>query len=489
MKTFSENLATPVKTIYNKITKTALFPTQWKIEFQIPLPKVFPPENEDQLRNISKTPFFSKVYESFVGGWLLPIIQPYLDPGQCGLKGLSITHYLIKLLHFVHSTLDLKQPYAVLAACIDLSKAFNRVDHTLVIQDLYDMHTPPWLLRILISYLSNRSMFLSYNGAQSSQMSLPGGGPQGAYLGGIIFIIKYNGAFLRPPIPRPIIGPISKSKVEKVKFVDDGTVAVSLDLKACLIPDPVERPRPFNKHERTQHILPGQNNLLQSYIKDAESFVAQNKLVINTKKTSVMIFNKSRKWDFPPEVFFSNGTQIEYVSETKLVGLVISEDLSWEKNTLYICQKARQKLWMLRRMGKLPFTIHQMFDFYTKEIRSIVELAVPVWHPGLTGKQTNDIERIQKLAMKVILQDSYTNYPTACEMFMTQTLKLRREKLCLTFGRKNIKSENSLFMRINTNSQTRSSNVVREYKCNTSRFQKTSLPYMAKLLNANNKRK
>ena len=42
VKTFSEYLATPVKTIYNKITKTALFPSQWKIEFQIPLPKVFP---------------------------------------------------------------------------------------------------------------------------------------------------------------------------------------------------------------------------------------------------------------------------------------------------------------------------------------------------------------------------------------------------------------------------------------------------------------
>ena len=275
-------------------------------------------------------------------------------------------------------------------------------------------------------------------------MSLPGGGPQGAYLGGIIFIIKYNGAFLRPPIPRPIIGPMSKSKAEKVKFVDDGTVAVSLDLKACLIKDPVERPRPFNKHERTQHILPSENNLLQAYIQDAESFVAQNKLVINKKKTSVMIFNKSRKWDFPPEVCFSSGAQIEYVSETKLVGLVISEDLSWEKNTLYICQKARQKLWMLRRMHKLPFSIHQMFDFYIKEIRSIVELAVPVWHPGLTGKQTNEIERIQKLAMRIILQDNYTNYQNACNIFMTQTLKLRREKLCLNFARKNIKSEKIL---------------------------------------------
>ena len=72
---------------------------------------------------------------------------------------------------------------------------------------------------------------------------MPGGGPQGAYLGGLIFIIKYNGAFLRPPIPRHIQVPVLKSKSEKVKFVDDGTVAVSIDLKGCLIVDPVERAR------------------------------------------------------------------------------------------------------------------------------------------------------------------------------------------------------------------------------------------------------
>ena len=74
-----------------------------------------------------------------------------------------------------------------------LSKAFNRVDHTLVIQDLYGMHTPAWLLRILIAYLSDRSMYLTYKGAQSSKKMLPGGGPQGAYLGGLIFIINTMG--------------------------------------------------------------------------------------------------------------------------------------------------------------------------------------------------------------------------------------------------------------------------------------------------------
>ena len=127
----------------------------------------------------------------------------------------------------------------MVAACVDLSKAFNRVDHSLVIQDLYDMHTPVWLLKIVMSYLSGRSMYITYKGAKSSMKMLPGGGPQGAYLGGIIFIIKYNGAFLRPPIPRNIQGPVTKAKSVKVKFVDDGTVAVSVDLKTCLVPDPV----------------------------------------------------------------------------------------------------------------------------------------------------------------------------------------------------------------------------------------------------------
>ena len=67
-------------------------------------------------------------------------------------------------------------------------------------------------------------------------------------------IIKYNGAFMRPPIPRNTMGPVTKSKSEKVKYVDDGTVAVSINLKTCLIQDSVIRQRPFNFHERTEHI-------------------------------------------------------------------------------------------------------------------------------------------------------------------------------------------------------------------------------------------
>ena len=125
-------LAIPVTAVFNKITHSAHFPRQWKIEHQLAIPKVTPPVTEDDLRNLAKTPFLSKVYESFVGGWLLPIIKPYLDPGQCGLKGFYITHYLIKLLHFVHSTLDLRRPHVVVAACVDLTKAYDWVNPSLV---------------------------------------------------------------------------------------------------------------------------------------------------------------------------------------------------------------------------------------------------------------------------------------------------------------------------------------------------------------------
>ena len=319
---------------------------------------------------------------------------------------------------------------------------------------------------------------------------LPGGGPQGAYLGGLIFIIKYNGAFLRPPIPRHIQGPVLKSKSEKVKFVDDGTVAVSIDLKACLVPDPIERARPLNFHERTSHILPPENNLLQFYIDDTENFARDNLLVINKQKTKVISFTKSRKWDFPPEVKFSDGSQIECISDTKLVGVVLSQDLRWSKNTEYICSKARQKLWILRRILKLDLDIHKMFDVYIKEIRSILELAVPVWHSGLTKQQATDIERIQKMAFRIILQEDYINYKQACSVLSALTLEKRCGKLCSKFAAKNLKSENTMFMKVGTHANTRhTSDIVREYKSNFGRFRNSSLPFLARLINENNRQR
>ena len=67
---------------------------------------------------------------------------------------------------------------------------------------------------------------------------------------------------------------------------------------------------------------------------------------------------------------------------TKLLGVIVSEDLKWDKNTRYICDKARQKLWLLRRSLKFDLSYQELFDVYTKEVQSILELGLPVWHSG-----------------------------------------------------------------------------------------------------------
>ena len=230
--------------------------------------------------------------------------------------------------------------------------------------------------------------------------------------------------------------------------------------------------------------MPSENNLLQYYLNDAQKFTTENKMIINKKKTQVMIFNKSRKFDFPPELKFSDGSQVDLISETKLLGVILTDNMSWHSNTTYICQKAREKLWTLRRMLQLSLDDSQLYDVYCKEIRSILEFGVPVWHPGLTLKDSTAIERLQKVSFKIILQDKYVNYQIACQHFNTTTLEARREKLCMTFATTNLKSEKTFFTPAQQTVNTRSKKKkVKEFRCRTSRFQKSSLPYMARLLN------
>ena len=280
---------------------------------------MFPAKGKDELRNIAKTAFCSKVFESFLSDWLLPIVEPYLDPCQYGLKSASITHYLFQLLKFIHEYLDLRNPHAVVVALVDLSKAFNRVSHQMVIEDLHDIHVPPWLLLILTSYLTKRSMVMCYNGATSAPRDLPGSSPQGAFLGIFFFVIKYNAASLRPQIPRRMTISVCRIKRKKCKtvscmthakdihdlYIDDLAEAEAIDLKKQVINDPVQRPSPLNYHERTRHIFPTDTSLLQKQLGKVEQFTINNLMKVNASKSKVLIFNKSRKIEFSTRIFVS----------------------------------------------------------------------------------------------------------------------------------------------------------------------------------------
>ena len=149
-----------------------------------------------------------------------------------------------------------------------------------------------------------------------------------------------------------------------------------------------------------------------------------------------MVFNPNKKYDFHPTVTTDTGTTLDIEEEFKLLGIKITSDMKWHANTQYICAKGYSKLWMLRNLKKLGASIPDLLDVYIKQCRSVLELAVPAWSPGLTVGDSNKIERVQKSAFAIILGKQYSSYRKALEQLQMETLVDRRVTLCQKFARK-----------------------------------------------------
>ena len=175
--------------------------------------------------------------------------------------------------------------------------------------------------------------------------------------------------------------------------------------------DPVQRPFPLNYHERTQHVLPP-GSVLQHHLDRVEDFTIRNVMKINENKSKIMIFNKSRNYDFPPEFSFKNGEILECLESTKLLGIYLTSDLRWTENCKQIYFRAISKMWLLRRLKRLNLDVDLILDFYLKEIRPLAEHGVAIWNSGLTKGQVADLEKIQKIALKIILEDNYISRMT-----------------------------------------------------------------------------
>ena len=104
-KEFLPELTTPVTEIFNSISESGSYPRQWVMEYVTPIPKVTPPETEEDLRNISLTADLSKDYENFLAKWLMPYISRRIDPGQfCSLPDISLSLYPVQYRHHKHPT-------------------------------------------------------------------------------------------------------------------------------------------------------------------------------------------------------------------------------------------------------------------------------------------------------------------------------------------------------------------------------------------------
>ena len=124
-------------------------------------------------------------------------------------------------------------------------------------------------------------------------------------------------------------------------------------------------------------------------------------------------------------------------------------------------------------------------DYWAKEGRAVLELAVPVWHSGLTSRQSSAIERCQQVAMAVIANSGWRDYDATLARLGLTRLKVRREKLCRTFATRTVarSRHQDLFPKREHSHHTRGGNTYKEDTCRTRRRFNSARPYLARLLN------
>ena len=260
LKEFLPFLAKPAKMVYTQSIIDGIYPTRWKTEYVTPHPKLLPPASYGDLRNLSLTEFLSKSFERFIlkGSnsvkGLLHYITKFYDPGQFALPGSSCSHALLSIINFImEKTDDPNKPTAVVNLLADWSKAFNKVNHNILMRILVFMKVPQWLLRLLLSYLQNRKMILRFRNCSSDPKDLPGGCPQGTLIGVILYIIYINPIGFPGEVTLQVndmvknywthLGtipdicpnnPVLPSTMNSAKYMDDATIQEAVDLRISL---------------------------------------------------------------------------------------------------------------------------------------------------------------------------------------------------------------------------------------------------------------
>ena len=122
------------------------------------------------------------------------------------------------------------------------------------------------------------------------------------------------------------------------------------------------------------------------------------------------------------------------IDSTKLLGTIITSDLKWEQNTAHIVKKSNARMELLRRVASFGTSMEDLKNIYILFVRSQLEQSAVVWHSSFTDENRNDLEWVQKTAVKIILGDRFQGYKKCLDFLNLLTLEERREYLCLKFA-------------------------------------------------------
>ena len=432
----------------NASLNNGIVPRIWKESNITPIPKIKLPMSEGDIRPISLTSCLSKTLEDFVVSWMMDDVRENIDLNQFGcLKGTSTTYCLLDMVHTWITHVDI--PSKHLRICfLDFSKAFDRIGYNVLITKLINIGVRRSLIAWIISFLSNRRQRVKLAESTSHWLPVKAGVPQGTKLGPILFLIMINNLSISSP------------DTKTWKYVDDVSLSEGLSRD--------------------------NDSTIQSSLDTISSWSSLNWMKLNAKKCKELrvCFLKEKPQLQPLHI---DGQELELASCYKVLGLTIQNNLKWNEHINVTVSKASKRLHILRVLchGGLP--AEDLLTIYFSIIRSVLEYCCAVWHHALPSYLSEDIERVQKRAFRIILPGFH--YEDDLVKLNCTTLFERREQLCL----KTIKkiwhergplSKNLPETRDNVHGyNTRISNSLTLFHCRTERLRSSFFPSSIKLFN------
>lgn len=397
LKYCSSALAKPLCLIFNKSLSEGVFPEEWKSSYIIP---IFKSGNRTQINNfrpVAKLSEIPKLFESLVCDIITPLFKQIIMPQQHGfIHGKSTATNLLSFQNYVINQME--DHVQVDTIYTDCSKAFDKVDISLLLCKLFALGVHGPFFNWLNSYLVNRTLMVKVNNELSNKFISSSGVPQGSHLGPLLFVLFVND--LNQAI----------DNVHFSMYADDLKIFFRVaSIEDCL--------------------------LVQEALNGFFQWCENNGLLLNTEKCNAISFHRSDgciHFDYK-----INGLSIPRVEEIKDLGVTFDAKLSMLPHITNITSRANQMLGFIMRSTQPFSSIACLKTLYFAYVRSILEYASVVWNPHYQT-QVHMIERLQHKFLRYVAYKemipletlSYTDLLTNLNM---QTLKDRRQTADLIF--------------------------------------------------------
>ena len=368
LKKFKDFFSLWLSKIANLSFETGVFPDLLKFAKVTPLHKKECKLDYRNYRPISLLSVYSKIFEKLVYTRIYSYLVKYkmIYSKQFGFRSNhSCNHAILSLTEHIRKLLDDGQ--LVCGVFVDLEKAFDTVDHTILCDKLKAYGLRGTINDLLKSYLNNRKQFVSLNGFDSSMADVTCGVPQGSTLGPLLFLLYINDFRL------------CLSNTSSGHFADD-TFIIFNSKKAKTI-----------------------ETVINTELKEVIKWLRLNKLSLNAGKTELIYFHSHAnpsKCDLDKIFINFNGVRLNPVDHVKYLGMYIDKYLNWNQHIRELSKKLSQAngiLSKLRYNASIEVCIQVYFAlFYSKLI-----YGCNAW--GLTNEENiNKIQVLQNKCIRII---------------------------------------------------------------------------------------